>query len=306
MILRSLKAGYYTLGAAAATAQRVRPFGQSIFDAEWDICVVLDSARFDDLSQMVAERPAWPRVRSYWSRGSVTTEWYANTFTSAVSGDVGGVTLLSANPHSDTVLRDDEILPNQSEIAVPYPDTDTVSKSDFEAVYDMFATHATAHDAVPPETMLDATVQAYRRHGSRVVSHWLQPHEPFLAPTAQLIGGRALEDNVWKAMQHGTVDPSVVRKSYRATLEYALEFVEALFATVDAKVLVTADHGNAFGEWGVYGHPYAWPQPAVRKVPWVTVEAVARRDHDTRPVLDSGLDAAKADREAQLRALGYR
>lgn len=39
------------------------------------------------------------------------------------------------------------------------------------------------------------------------------------------------------------------------------------------KVVITADHGELFGECGGYGHPAGFPHPNPRKVHWVTTGA---------------------------------
>lgn len=242
-------------------------------------------------------------IDAAWSRGSVTTEWLAQTFRRERRERIAETTLVSATPHTATVFDDRSWLTSPAEVPVSYPDLPTVSRDAFAAVHDIWAQHATAHGAVPPETMREATIAAVREADGPVVAHWMQPHEPFLAPDAQLRGGRALETNVWKALAAGRLDADAVWQSYRATLRHALTHLDTVLNAVDADVLVTADHGNAFGEWGAYGHHFGWPQPAVRRVPWWVTAAEAVNGYEPRPVLDGGADA---DIEAQLSALGYR
>jgi len=296
-----LERAYYAAGAAAAAAQRVRPAGRCIYDHadEWDICIVLDSARADLLAE------CWNRdVNTAWSVGSITTEWLANTFHPRHADAIGDTGFVSATPHSTTVFRERSWLTNTDDVAVPYPSMPAVEPAAFDGFYEPWRTHADVHDAVPPATMRDATLEASDRH-DRVVAHWLQPHEPFIAPDAELVGGAATAWNVWSDLQSGALDADAVWAAYEATLEYALEYVEEVCAAVDGRVLVTADHGNAFGEWGVYGHPFAWPQPAVRRVPWAIVSSEPRGSRDYEPVL--GAEAGvSADKAQQLRALGYR
>jgi hypothetical protein len=73
-------------------------------------------------------------------------------------------------------------------------------------------------------------------------------------------------------------------------------------------VAITADHGNLFGEWGLYGHPMHTPVPALLRVPWAETTA---RDRQTRePALEppeplpvSRVDGG--DARDRLAALGY-
>ncbi|MFB6187842.1 MAG: hypothetical protein ABEI86_13380, partial [Halobacteriaceae archaeon] len=77
-----------------------------------------------------------------------------------------------------------------------------------------------------------------------------------------------------------------------------------LLANVDADhVVITADHGEAFGEWGSTGHTISFPHPAVKKVPWVSTSASDGRQYDPDTVKESQRD--EFDRQALLENLGY-
>lgn len=300
-----LKSAYYAGGAALATVQKHRPIGRNIYrDAdEWDICVVLDSARWDMFHELAADRFSLPEEQSRWSVGSITTEWLSNTFRPRYAPDIGETALVTATPHSQTVFGDKEWLTNQSEVGMRYPRNPVVDKSDFAAVHELWRSHATVENVVPPETMLDATLEAWES-SERVVAHWMQPHEPFIAPNARLVGGGATEKNVWSALNAGELRPEDVWQSYRATLDYALESLDVLLSCVNARVLITADHGNMFGEMGMYGHPFGLMHPAVRKVPWHIVNGVDIVDRERASVLKKS--GQSTDIEEQLVALGYR
>jgi hypothetical protein len=298
-----LKRAYYAGGALWAGVSKHLSPGQNIYDSDWDICIVLDSARCD----LVAETlPASLSVRAHdesWSVGSVTTEWLTNTFTRQHTSEIAETTLVSATPHTTTVFEDRAWLTSPEDAPCRYPSSPAVGRDAFENLYELWRHQTGEAGVVPPDVMADATIGAYQKHGSRVVSHWLQPHEPFIAPDAPLVGGKALETNVWEGLQRGDLDADAVWDSYRANLEWTWQFVERVCEAVDATVLVTADHGNAFGEWGIYGHPFGWPQPQVRKVPFLFVEAA--RERSVSPAVDL-TPTATPDRDAQLRALGYR
>jgi hypothetical protein len=50
--------------------------------------------------------------------------------------------------------------------------------------------------------------------------------------------------------------------------------VALLLENVDAeRVVITADHGEGFGEYGVYEHPVGCPAPTIKRVPWATTTA---------------------------------
>jgi hypothetical protein len=287
-----LKSLYYAAGAAVAAVEARRPLGRSIYDSDdWDLCIVLDACRWD----------LWRDVtgvgRPVWSVGSVTTEWLSNTFR---PDDVADTTLVSASPHARSVFEQRDWLTDQSAAPVPYPDNPAAEPSDFGGYRPVFEGHAGAHGVVEPDRMARLTAAAADESEGRVVAHWLQPHEPFVAPDAEIVGGAALADNVWSELESGDVSERAVWQSYQANLEHALEYVREVVAHVDGRVLVTSDHGNAFGEWGQHGHPAFWPQPAVRRVPWWLTDGGGRGQLDT----DVSADGA-TNREIQLAALGY-
>lgn len=82
-----------------------------------------------------------------------------------------------------------------------------------------------------------------------------------------------------------------------------LESVELLLENIDAeRAIITADHGNAFGEWGYYRHPEGCPIPAVRNVPWIVTSA---RDQKTHEPEEYDTDEVVLDVKEHLEALGY-
>jgi hypothetical protein len=66
---------------------------------------------------------------------------------------------------------------------------------------------------------------------------------------------------------------SVVEEYYERTLRIAMAEVERLVAELDGDVVVTADHGEAFGEAGVWEHHVETHIPCLVNVPWVRVGA---------------------------------
>lgn len=295
-----LKRAYYTLGGVWAGVNKYRPFGTNIYSTDWDICIILDSTRVDMMAELAP--PEW-RSGVEWSLGSVTTEWLSNTFTPSYAREIGKTALVTANPHSQTVFEEREWLTNYDSANISFPVNPAVKPDDFAAYHEVWRTHANKHDSVPPDVMRKATIEAYENGGSKVVSHWLQPHEPFIAPDASMVGGSIYNKNVWDGLNLGELNPEDVWQSYMANLEYAIGEVKKLLNMVDATVLITSDHGNAFGEWGIYGHPFAWPQPEVRKVPWYMMDATQTIQPPKTNILEAGIKESK--RSEQLRALGY-
>jgi hypothetical protein len=157
--------------------------------------------------------------------------------------------------------------------------------------------------------MTDRAIEVGRDHDpERMVVHYLQPHHPFI-PDPELDPGQSIEnfteeawDDIWDRLRHGEVSKERVWNAYRENLRYVLADVELLLENVDAEtVVITSDHGNAFGEWGIYGHPMHTPLSCLRTVPWIETTATDTGTRDPEEH-ESSVDSDVQDR---LRQLGY-
>ena len=63
-----------------------------------------------------------------------------------------------------------------------------------------------------------------------------------------------------------------LRRYYEENLRLALEAVVDLVADLDGTVVVTADHGEAFGEEGVWEHHVETHIPPLVEVPWLVLD----------------------------------
>ncbi|MFW6265768.1 MAG: hypothetical protein ACOC2A_03220, partial [Halanaeroarchaeum sp.] len=170
---------------------------------------------------------------------------------------------------------------------------------------------------VPPWAVTDRAIAAARdRDPDRLVVHYMQPHHPFVPDPLAVDDGlvrnstHSNPSNPWVALRRGEITTERVWEAYEANLRYVLEDVETLVENVAGRVSITADHGNLFGEWGLYGHPMSVPAPAVLTVPWAETTGEDRRTY--RPDLEppeplpvARVYGAEGD-QARLDALGYR
>jgi len=51
-----------------------------------------------------------------------------------------------------------------------------------------------------------------------------------------------------------------------------LKYVEKLIKKLHGKIIITSDHGNCFGELGVYEHPYGVHIPPLIDVPLFVID----------------------------------
>lgn len=59
---------------------------------------------------------------------------------------------------------------------------------------------------------------------------------------------------------------------YEDNLKQVLDSVRQLIANISGKIIVTSDHGEAFGEQGIWGHEPKLQVPVLREVPWLKIE----------------------------------
>lgn len=277
----------WAIAAGLDVVRRV-PFrrGEPVYERDWDVLVILDACRYDMYQRIVGPSD------SIMSVASTSTEWMRKTFAARYDDAMAATAYVSANPYSHKLDADRFGL------------LDHVWKDHWDE--DL--------GTIPAEPVTDHGI-AIARSGDydRVILHYMQPHFPFIADGEGFgrlgRGGFGLgEDdsvNVWDMVESGELDRDVVSDAYDANLAYVFESVETLLANVDGTVAITADHGNALGEWGMWGHRAYVPSMALRKVPWDV-----RQCHDGgtyHPDWDPTVPDRQADEDVQdrLRALGY-
>lgn len=271
--------------------------GTDVVGADWDTLVVLDACRYD-LFEAVMDTSTYDEYGRMRSPGSETSEWVRRSFVeTAPHGDIVYVT---ANP-------------------VISLDASGVFHRLVEVWRDAFDP---AIGSVPADAVTAAAVETHRAYpDKRQVVHYIQPHYPFVRdPDLQFTNWGGTDEfenenaddrarNVWGALRKGVVSASAVRAGYRHNLEYALEHAHELLDAIEGRVVVTADHGNLFGERGwpipirLYGHPVGCRRPALVTVPWAVRTTGERRAVRVGSVeSETVADSATADR---LAALGY-
>jgi hypothetical protein len=235
----------YLRYADRARADRVLDF----MEADWDTLVILDACRYDLFADVNTLDGDLRRVASL---GTGTDEFLKRNVDGKTFSDT---VYLTANPHLHFQRAE-------------FHDVVRLWQHDWDD--DL--------DTVRPEVVTDRALEAYRQYPhKRHVVHFVQPHYPFIGETGrELIESELairgfLQDHksIFHHLEEGTVDHEVVWTAYRENLELTLPHVRRLREELPGRTVVTSDHGNAFGEWGVYGHggPHI---PALVDVPWLT------------------------------------
>jgi hypothetical protein len=260
--------------SATRLYQQLRPSEATVdvMGEDWDTLVILDACRYD-MFKRLSTLPGTLEPR--YSKGSATDEFVEANFGDSKYEDVVYVT---ANPRVNLAFN-----------------------GRFHEVINVWQDGWDDDlQTVPPETVADATTQALETYpNKRVISHFIQPHAPFIGEYAQgnlvyhstLSGhrpdaddGDSASENVWTLLRRGEVDKDVVKRAYDENLEIALPHVERIMDAEMGKTVVTSDHGNLMGERiapfmkRFYGHPSRFGAPDLLRIPWLEHNNGSRRE----------------------------
>jgi len=138
----------------------------------------------------------------------------------------------------------------------------------------------------------------------------MQPHAPFIEMTdpddrsqVELSYPTNLPREPWYRVLRGDLSSAKLRELYVDNLRYVLDEVATLCQNFDAETsILSADHGNDVGQYGLYGHPARVKIKRLRSVPWVPIQTVD--NHTITPIIDRS--PTETTRSEQLEALGYR
>lgn len=287
--------------------------GSTIWEGEWDVLVVLDACRPDMLSDFEEQYDFICEPRVVRSIASYSRSWMRRTFGRRYADKTARTSYITGNPFSGEVLDGDR----------------------FGHLEEVWQHHWDSQaGTVLPRAVTDHAITHYRRaNPDRMVVHYMQPHHPFIGDDTRGFDEGAFPNprtaDPWDQVRRGHRELDQVLEAYRDNLAFVLNDVEVLLSSIDApNAVITADHANAVGEFGIYGHPAYAGIDAVRCVPWCETTASDTGEYDpqhagigvpnsdaaatrTRPSSDRPVEpvrpeAATHDPEAMLKQLGYR
>lgn len=267
-------------------------YGEDFWARDWDVLVLLDACRHDAMQEAATEFDFLPDdIPSVYSSASMSEEWLERHTQPQYRDAMAETALVAANPHT----------------------RDHVREGDWAAVDEVWR-HAWDDDlgSIPPRAVTDAAIrQARTGDAERLIVWYMQPHQPFLDAEwskgydrATFGEGGNHGASVWRQCRDGAVDREELWAAYRRTLDWVLDDVQLLLENVEGTVAISADHGNALGEWGIYGHPKYAPVPAIKRVPWVERQAVDEETHDPRSTTGP-TSLPESEVEERLADLGY-
>lgn len=263
--------------------------GRSIFEEDWDVCVILDACRADELERFQNGHDWLESVGRFPSIASCTWNWLPRTLERTPDEVLKNTTYVAANPFTDRFCTADE-----------FYELDEVWR---------YAWNEEA-GTVLPRPVTDRAIHHGRNTNSpRLLVHYVQPHVPFLTERSRKLSrsnfdhGEESVTDAWDRVTRGELSPDKAISRYRETLSQILEEVDLLLTNIDAEqVIITADHGEAFGEWGLYGHPPQIDLPCLTEVPWVVTTGTDNQTHQPAEYDEKRNEVSQAE---QLKALGY-
>lgn len=239
-----------------------------------------------------------------WSVGSTSHEWMAQTFTHQWYEEISDTIYLTGNGFAQRTFIEGEE-PGKNNNPFSFPNFSTVEKDDFKILKGVWNTgHDDNLGNVPPRYITDRAIELGRNHSTkRLIVHYNQPHTPYLSDAVNGSGTPApFESDPFPLLRNGELSRDQAWNAYLDNLRLVLDEVKLLIENIDAeRVAISADHGEAFGEWEQYGHPDASPIPAVKKVPWCETTASDMNTHT--PAEDT--QQPTTDIESHLADLGY-
>lgn len=265
-----------------------------VFEEDWDNLIILDACR-NDLIQKHSGKFSVP-IETKWSAGSSSPEFLENNIEGRSLNDVVWVT---ANPwvsqHEESIF--------------------CVLNVWDEGWCDEKKT-------VLPDTMVEWALDAADSYpNKKLVIHFMQPHYPFIGesgnnlPTHRTFTGKSrIEDgdapSIWELLRKDEVEKPLVWEAYQENLSLAIPAAKRLVEQLNGKSVLTADHGNAFGERAkpiplrLFGHDTGYRNRCLIEVPWIEFNSFDKRRTIQEGVIQTN-DDDTADVENRLKQLGY-
>jgi len=243
-----------------------------VMDEDWDYLIVLDACRYDVFKKVVAGGTGYVI-----SGGTSTPGWMMWNFGEKHKD----VIYIAGNPH--------------------FASAHLTKRLGFNPFYTVKEVWDYGWDSalktVPPEQVTNAALETLRSFPEkRIIVHYMQPHHPYIADKELLeidegtyrsldqLGaeGRKLTTPL-RLAERGELPVERVKKAYEENLRIVMKEVIRLERELPGRVVLTADHGDAFGEFGHYGHGGSLRMEALVKVPWVILKDGKKKSPHPEP-----------------------
>jgi len=264
----------------------------NVYERDWDLLILLDCARPDMMREVKDEYEFLHSVEELTSVGSCSMQWMDNTFTRNYNEEIKSTLHITSNTSSEAYLSDK-----------PFQFLEEVWRDGWDEEI----------GTIPAQEVTDRAIYHMRESDAkRNIVHYMQPHLPFVTrpdinsnvvTTRGVVGRGKYLGGLHKEEGYSK------EELWKATLEnlrYVLDSVEVLISNVDADLaIISADHGEAFGEQGIWNHPCRTYIDCLIQVPWCPTSAIDSGNHnpDYEPTATNKDNMSLDDK---LEALGYK
>jgi hypothetical protein len=217
----------------------------------WDNLIILDACRYDVFKYKFEKETTFFKnykfsLEKVYSRGSSTPEFLLENF---AGGRYEDVIYITANPYVYTLLP----------------------RNTFFKVIHLWKTNwDKSLGTVHPEIVAKEALRIHYTYPSKkLIIHFMQPHPPFIGKYKK--SGSSFYSI---ALKKGLVE---FIKAYLSNLDLVFFYLKLLIEKLNGIIVVTSDHGEAWGESAspfiipIYGHPRSIRIPSIREVPWLTI-----------------------------------
>ncbi len=230
-------------------------------EREWDHLIILDACRHDVFCAVYGED-----VPSITSPAGHTHGWLrANFARNPDRSRLQDVWLVSANPIASADYF------NMHNWPFPVSGCINVWKEHWDEKL------LTVH---PKDVFQEAVEVLDRYEPRRTIIHFLQPHAPYIGNIKYSANefeffqpfDVTIDIGVWGLLEKGEATIHRIKRAYESNLQLVMPYVNDLLDRLDGKVVISADHGELFGEYGLHVHPIGAYVPELVTVPWLEVE----------------------------------
>jgi len=224
--------------------------GIKIMDEKWDYLIILDACRYDYFKKY--NNILKGDLEKKLSSASCTYEWLEKNFKGKYFSDTVYVT---ANPRIHTDWFKKWILKDKN----PFFHIEDVWR---------YAWNKKA-DTVTPKDMTKASMKMIEKYPSKkMIFHYLQPHPPYINSKDEKI----IKSRLLNPLRRGEVSVEVAKEAYVKNLMLVLKEVKILIKNLKGRIVITADHGDCFGEWFLFSHPGKTYVKELVEIPWLTIK----------------------------------
>ncbi len=252
--------------------------GVKVVEEDWDYLIVLDACRYDIFKEL---NTIPGKLEKKISLGSSTLEWLKKNFTEFYED----IVYVSANPYISNVEIKGFRITDRS---LSFRGADHFFK--VEKVWEYGWDERL--NTVPPKIVTEAALRMKRKYpNKRMIIHYLQPHAPWIGETRissrelnrsnpstrnDVWGNFVAGGKIWELIEEGVISLEFAKRAYRDNLRLVLNEVKKLVENLEGKIVITADHGECFGEKFIFEHPAGIYIKELVEIPWLVIEKPKR------------------------------